>query len=582
MMTEDEQTLMNSEENVSTENVSKENSSKETASRDSILVWRQQLIRRVLRVMSVFGLLMVAAGSYSAYARGALWAVGAYVGAYVVLVILAVWQKAPYMLQVGGIQLLLYTVSFVVFFTRGVGDSSRLYLLAMIFVSGLFLGWRISLITLALSILTMVGIGWAITTGLVTGYEEVVSTDLSAWVALTIDLLSMSVFIAVLLHYFASRFDTYVSQSRKLAQQLEENQTELEARVAERTATLAERSMQLEAAAQVAREAAEIQDVEQLLERTVHLVSDRFGFYHTGIFLLDEAGEYAVLQAASSLGGRRMLAREHRLKLGEMSIVGYVASRGEPRIASDVGADAVYFDNPDMPETRSEIALPLRVRGTVIGVLDVQSVEPEAFTRENVGVLQTLVDQLAVAVENARLLSESQVALQAARRAYGDVSRESWEELSRARTDLQARYDPDALLPSDGDWREEMKLAVQEGKSISDADERPDTVAVPIKVRNQVIGVLDAHKPKDGAPWTTDEIGLLETLTEQLGVALESARLHEDTQRRAARERLTSHITARMRETLDLETVVQTALREMGENLGIAEIKLRMVDREEL
>jgi GAF domain-containing protein len=570
MMTEDEQTLTNSEDNVSKDNVT----------RDSILVWRQQLIRRVLQVMTVFGFLMVAAGSYSAYARGALWAVGAYVGVYVVLVILAVWQKAPYTLQVGGIQLLLYTVAFVVFLTRGVGDSSRLYLLAMIFVSGLFWGWRISLITLALSILTMIGLGWAFTAGLVTGYEEVISTDLSAWVALTIDLLSMSVFIAVLLHYFSSRFDTYVSQSRKLARQLEDNQAELEARVAERTATLAERSMQLEAAAQVAREAAEIQDVEQLLERTVRLVSDRFGFYHTGIFLLDEAGEYAVLQATSSPGGQRMLAREHRLRLGEMSIVGYVASRGEPRIASDVGEDAVYFDNPDMPETRSEMALPLRVRGTVIGVLDVQSVESEAFTQENVGVLQTLADQLAVAVENARLLSESQVALQAARRAYGEVSRESWEELSRARTDLQARYDPNAVLSSDGGWREEMKVAVREGKSISDADERPDTVAVPIKVRNQVIGVLDAHKPKDGAPWTVDEIGLLETLTEQLGVALESARLHEDTQRRAVRERLTAEVTTRIRESLDIDTMLRTAIREMGERLNIAEVEVWMSSEE--
>jgi GAF domain-containing protein len=390
----------------------------------------------------------------------------------------------------------------------------------------------------------------------------------------------MSVFIAVLLHYFSSRFDTYVSQSRKLARQLEDNQAELEARVAERTATLAERSMQLEAAAQVAREAAEIQDVEQLLERTVRLVSDRFGFYHTGIFLLDEAGEYAVLQATSSPGGQRMLAREHRLRLGEMSIVGYVASRGEPRIASDVGEDAVYFDNPDMPETRSEMALPLRVRGTVIGVLDVQSVESEAFTQENVGVLQTLADQLAVAVENARLLSESQVALQAARRAYGEVSRESWEELSRARTDLQARYDPNAVLSSDGGWREEMKVAVREGKSISDADERPDTVAVPIKVRNQVIGVLDAHKPKDGAPWTVDEIGLLETLTEQLGVALESARLHEDTQRRAVRERLTAEVTTRIRESLDIDTMLRTAIREMGERLNIAEVEVWMSSEE--
>ncbi len=125
---------------------------------------------------------------------------------------------------------------------------------------------------------------------------------------------------------------------------------------------LQRRAIQLQTAAEVSRDASAVRDLPELLNRIVTLIRDRFGFYHAGIFLLDDAQEYAVLQAASSEGGRRMLARGHRLTVGETGIVGYVTGTGEARIALDVGEDAAFFDNPDLPATRSEMALP-RVRG---------------------------------------------------------------------------------------------------------------------------------------------------------------------------------------------------------------------------
>jgi len=167
------------------------------------------------------------------------------------------------------------------------------------------------------------------------------------------------------------------------------------------------RAAQLAAAAEVARDATAILDVDQLLDETVHLISEQFGFYHAGVFLVDEPGEYAVLHAASSAGGQRMLERGHKLAVGKVGIVGYVAGTGEPRVALDVGEDAVFFDNPDLPETRSEMALPLISRGRVIGVLDVQSTETAAFSEEDVTTLQTMADQLAIAIENARLYQEA-------------------------------------------------------------------------------------------------------------------------------------------------------------------------------
>ena len=238
------------------------------------------------------------------------------------------------------------------------------------------------------------------------------------------------------------RQSVLVEQSR----QLEEARATLEVRVAERTLDLSRRASYLEATAQVAQEAASLLDVDDLLSRVVFLVSEQFGFYHTGIFMLDATAKWAVLRAASSEGGQHMLARGHRLPVGT-GIVGYAVSQGEYRIALDVGLDAVFFDNPDLPDTRSEMALPLQSRGEIIGALDVQSLEPEAFTAEDVAVLQTLADQVAMAISNARLYAQAQESLEAERRAYAELSQRAWSEMVKGRRQSGYRYHLHEVTP---------------------------------------------------------------------------------------------------------------------------------------
>jgi GAF domain-containing protein/HAMP domain-containing protein len=367
----------------------------------------------------------------------------------------------------------------------------------------------------------------------------------------------------------ARAFNGMTSQLRELISGLEQ-------RVAERTRDLKRRAVQLQAAAEVGRAAASIHDRDELLPQVTRLISDRFGFYHAGIFLLDEADEYAVLRAANSEGGRRMLDRGHRLRVGEQGIVGYVTGTREPRIALDVGDDAVHFRNPDLPLTRSEMALPLIVSGHVLGALDVQSTEEAAFTREDIEVLQMLADQVAVAIENARLLDETQKALELMRRAYGEMSRQAWEEMLRVRPELGFRCDERGVTGATGVWRPEMEEALREGQTVQlsnlQATDQPSNggqpLAVPIKVRGQVVGVLDTYKPEDAGQWMPEEIAILELITEQLGAALESARLYQDTQRRAARERLTREITDELRRASSAESVVQTAVDELFRVLG--------------
>jgi len=332
--------------------------------------------------------------------------------------------------------------------------------------------------------------------------------------------------------------------------------TGLERLVAQRTAELARRTAQLEAASQVARRAAEIRDLDTLLNETVRLISDRFGFYHAGIFLVDDLKEYAVLRAASSEGGQRMLARGHKLAVGRVGIVGYVAGTGRPRIALDVGADAVFFDNPDLPLTRSEMALPLKIGEEVIGVLDVQSVEPEAFTEEDIAVLQTLADQVALAIQNARLLEESEQRLRELEAVYGERARRAWQEVTTRRSPGY-RYTRVEVEPLPGPMTAPAELT--DGHQLT----------IPLRLWGQTVGTITLRRDPDMPPWTAEERRLAEDLGDQISLALESARLMEETRRHAERDRLIAEITARVRASMDPETILRTAARELGTALGV-------------
>jgi len=346
--------------------------------------------------------------------------------------------------------------------------------------------------------------------------------------------------------------------------QIQELVYTLEQRVAQRTADLARRTAQLEAAAHVARRAAEIRDVDVLLNETVRLISDRFGFYHAGIFLVDDAREYAVLRAASSEGGQRMLARGHRLAVGRVGIVGYVAGTGKPRIALDVGADAVFFDNPDLPLTRSEMALPLRVGERVIGVLDVQSEEPEAFTQEDVAVLQTLADQIALAIENARLLEESRRALEELQAAYGERVRRAWERVEGIPPALV--YDRVAITPVETPPPvPEVEEALRQGQvvALSEPDNGRAVIAAPLRLHDRVIGAITLEETDEARPWTEDDIALVQAVSEQVALALESARLYQMEQRRRFIADTLQEIARVVGSTLDPQEVTRRLLDQL-------------------
>lgn len=546
-----------------------------------VRAWQQQLIRGVLIALTIVGPLAVAAGAYYAVETNTAWLIPTYVIAYGVLVAATFWRRAPYTLRVSIFLAFVYVMGVLDFFQDGRGGSGRIFLLGLVGMASLFLNRRGRILVSLLVLLTMIFLTIAFTAGWVSipPEQEPKSTDLVGWISNTTILLLIMVLLQAGISYLVPQLASALQRSQHLMRELDAQRADLERAVAERTEALSRRARYLEATGDVARSVSSILETDELLATAVRLISERMGFYHVGLFFIDPTGEWAVLQAASSAGGQRMLARGHRLRVGVQGIVGDVAVRGAPRIALDVGRDAVFFSNPDLPDTHSEIALPLRARGQVFGVLDVQSIERAAFTQEDISVLQTLADQVALAISNARLFHEAQESLTAQQRAYGELSGEAWRALANEQRALGFIKRGDNLLPMTGELDEDALQAARTGRAVQGqhGETTPTpSLAVPIKSGERVIAVLDAQLPAQSGAWTPDQVALLELLSEQVSQAMERARLYQDTQRRAAREQLVGEVTRRIRETLDLHNVLQTAVREMGSALDVDVVEVRL------
>lgn len=452
----------------------------------------------------------------------------------------------------------------IIFQLSGQRSFAGALLISITVIAGLILGQRAALIVAALSSFTslvmfiIAELGYPLP-------DIFPSPRSSNWVMFTFGL-AMAV---APLNLALRSMNTALERARRYAAESEQQREQITALAEVRSLELNRRTAYLGAATQIAAEISAVErDPLALLVRSANVISRQFGFYHTALYMLDDTGQWAELQAVSSEGGQRMLKRRHRLRVGAQGIIGAVAAYGQHRVAQDVDEDVYFFRSPELPETRSEVALPLRARGEIIGVLDVQSDVPAAFADEDVYVLQTLADQISVAVSNTRLLRQVEESVAAERRAYGEVVGEAWRDLLRARPDLAFASDAEGVAPFTV-WEPQMKAAAETGQVVGEGD----ALAVPIRVRDQVIGVIDGRKP-DGTVWSKEEVNLLQTLTEQLSTALEGAQLYEDTQRRAAREQVAREITAEMRRSLDVTTVLQTALYQLRSSLDLTEAEV--------
>ncbi len=362
----------------------------------------------------------------------------------------------------------------------------------------------------------------------------------------------------------ARAFNNMTTRLRELVATLEE-------RVAERTRGL-------QAAAEVSRATTSLLDPDLLLRRVVEVIRERFDLYYVGLFLVDEERRYAVLRAGTGRAGREMLARGHRLEVGGNSMIGQCVAQGEARIALDVGAERVHFDNPWLPDTRSELALPLRARGRVIGAMTVQSTREAAFSEADIAVMQTMADQVAVAIDNARLFAEMQRALDEVQSVHRRYLGQAWEEYVSSRPVAGYEYageGGDGIRPLDAELLPEVQQVARERRPVVMADEdgEAEVLVMPVVRGDRVVAALGLER---AGRWDREELSLVEEIALQFGLAADNLRLLDESQRRAARERVTREIVERIRAALDMEEILEVAARSLSRELAASEVVFRL------
>lgn len=372
------------------------------------------------------------------------------------------------------------------------------------------------------------------------------------------------------LRKWASEALTTDEQVREKDQLLHRRNTALEEQLDRR------KSMAI-SARQITRALSKSTRPEQVMQTAITLINQQFDFYYTGIFLKDENAEFAVLKAGSGAPGAEMLARQHKLRIREEGVVGYVVARGEMRIVSDVSQDVVHYRNPSLPLTQSEMAVPLLVGEEVIGALDVQSIQKSAFDEDTVDFLQTTAESLALALQRSiQIDSMTQVTTDIQQRERL-VTERSWHSfLKGSRRKTQYQYQA-----SEGSAKSGTANTLQhpgEAESSIDEGALPTAVTVPIKLRDQILGVIHLKVKADRSP--AEVTNLVTAASDRLAAVLESTRLLEEKQELADREKLVSNFSDRIGTATDVDTVLKTTVQELGRATGADEVSIHLKTRE--
>jgi GAF domain-containing protein len=531
----------------------------------------------IVLAATIVSLVVTIAGNFGLILASALVALILFTLVGLVLLRRGMLEPARYILPIS----LYIGITFIVAIGYGLHDIDVIGFAGVIAIAGLTLGEDAVLVFAGLVILSLFGIGLAEMQGWLASSTRSLTNIISP-VNMSIVVLA----IAFIQRMIIQRLNENIQRARQNEQKqiqankaLEEERAMLETRVKERTQALERRAIQLRVASEVGSAAAGAQDLNDLLTEGARLLSARFGFYHVSIFLKDESGKYAILRAANSEGGQRMLKRGHKLEVGEVGIVGYVVQSGRARIALDVGQDAIYFDNPDLPQTRSEMALPLKAANRILGALDIQSMEPQAFKPDDIEVLQVVADQLAIAIENSRLLAESRAAVDAVRRASGEISANAWKrQLENNSLAFKSDDRGDTTATEAEPWSPEELQALREGSPIRAKNGK--TLHLPILQRGQAIGIIRLVK-HDPSLWSEQEVQLAQALTNQLGDSLETARLYHEATHRAERERAITEVTTRIGSAYEVDDILRSMTEELGKMFDDSDVVVQLSKEED-
>jgi GAF domain-containing protein len=483
------------------------------------------------------------------------------IGFLFAIIITFLGERISYTIRAVSVLTISYLFSILSFQNYGLTGDARIWLIFFVVFSTIMLGLRAGLITSIIGTFTYLAVGYLIVNNLLIVQISIArpySSDPLSWITAGFTLLFTSLILSISMGLLIQGLERNVSglkesfeTSKTLGAELEQEHE----RLAKRSQDLERRVTQIRTAAEISQSLGTILDSQELLQNVVDLIKNRFELYYIGVFRVDENNRYAVLAAGTGESGQQMMREEHKLSVGGSSMVGWATSHGKPRIALDVGQEAIRFINPHLPLTRSELALPIAIGNQILGAISVQSVEAEAFDEDDIVVLQGIADSLAIALENASLFKQFEESLKEIQHLNRQYFGEAW-------TGFVAEAEREITVSKESDPTNE---------------EESEVVSIPLVLRGeQTIGNITLET--DRAELHPEEKEFIDAVSNQAAMALESARLFQEAQARAGSERVISEVSAKMRETLDIHTILKTTADKVRSMMNLPEVTIRLAE----
>lgn len=472
-------------------------------------------------------------------------------------ILFTLWRNAPYALRGQVLIIILFAAAMVIFLKIGINVIGAAILFGYIVLTTVFFGGKAGGRAFVLSSFILAFLAFAFKNGMVSAPINAAAVDVTLpanWLQYGIPLMALIGTSAIAVSTLLKELGYNATSFRLLSKNLSGEQQKMADMLHKGTARIERREQQLRTAFQISRDFSTMLDPKELLDRVVNSVRENFELYYVGIFLVDEDGRYAVLNAGTGEAGAKMIAANHRLEIGGASMIGWCISNRKARIALDVGADQVRFNNPYLPLTRSEMALPVVFQDQAIGAVTIQSVEPNAFHDEDIMILQGIADSLAIALENANLFQKTQQALDELRVYNQTYIQDTWGNTLASQGDLSFSFQNQKVQPTNSGLRE---------------------LNIPVTLRDQKIGQISLETSNEAL--NDDDRAFLDAILTQTALALENARLLEETQRRAVQEQKLNDLSTQLSKSSSIEYILQTAARELGQLPMVSEVAVQLV-----
>lgn len=517
-----------------------------------VIEWRERFILAILRITSVLAVPMIVLSYPTATIRDKF----LFVGLYLALVALTV-LPVPYFIRAYALLLMALSVGIHAVLARGPWADGSLFLLVGIALSSLLLDRRIDLLVLFTSTLAVTAIGVFQQAGMYHfSGSNVPVTGASDWIVYWIDFIISGVVIVLALGQFKGAFARVIQELQHTVDELNAERSQSEEQVRARTSELETRATQLRISSTIVRTLAEIQSLSELLETVTQLISDKFGYYHVGLYILDERKKTAFLQAASSTAGKQMIGQGFRVEPDRSNPISLVVSQNRYIISSDSDT-ANFVREVNFPITRSRMILPLAVRGNVLGMLDLHSDQPQMFSGLDAEILQNLADLVSISFDNVRLLNETSSLVKQREINTGTQTQRTWQKIT-SRQKPAYQYTPAGVRP--------IFLTTKTNGA--------EGLQVPLILHGQKIGGIKLKRKGGVAEWSERERILVEKIADQIALALENSRLVDEAQKSAMRDQMIANISTRIRETLNVESVIRTAATELRRVFDLKEAEI--------